>query len=759
MSAKRMICALAAACLLLSTTACSENAGQIRYESGDPAELTGKANVGSNRFTQPADLDSPMSLANMTLEGYEKIAENEKLALYLRQESASIRVVNKENGYIWGALRQDKPDNLNKTWSAFANSIVSIKYYDETGNIIQTGAGHADNACTYHLTEDGVTVDVSFQKAKISLTVRLELRDDHIRFSLDDSSIREEGEFALGQLYFAPFLGSTVGDEIGGYMFVPDGSGALIRFQKPAKYLAGYSDRVYGSDYAIDNLFTVGDLKANRTNDFLKDTETVSMPVYGISHGYDSNALFGYVETGAEYASIFAEPAGIVTDYNYAGACFLYRQVYQQPTGRDGSGIQVVQKNANTINPAVSVYFLAEDTANYTGMAWIYRNILLSQGVLTEGSIPAGTLALDYITADVQKGFLFNSTRELTDPSYIQAAADYLQAQGIGNVQFNLLGWQSGGLNGYNKQSVYSTSQIASFQELSQLRSSLQAHGYDLSLYLAPLTAKDGQVALSSDYGITLSQAIIQIQRDNEEIFLGDTYFLKTDDALKTLKEQVQILHDSGLDSIAIDQLGSMLYGEYLREAETSRAQILKNITDTLQQLAGEQGMTLYDPNAYALRFTTVYRDVPMGSSRYIFETDAVPFLQLVLSGSMTLYAPYANQSFYTDIDVLKCIEYNAYPSFLLTGADSGDLRDTPSEEYFSTCFEDWKESAVSVYQRIDAILSRVHGQQMLSHTALQQGLVQITYSTGSIYVNYNDTDMTWQGIQIPAQSAIYVGA
>ena len=108
---------------------------------------------------------------------------------------------------------------------------------------------------------------------------------------------------------------------------------------------------------------------------------------------------------------------------------------------------------------------------------------------------------------------------------------------------------------------------------------------------------------------------------------------------------------------------------------------------------------------------------------------------------------------------VLKCIEYNAYPSFLLTGGDSKELSGTPSQEYFSTCFDDWKETAVSIYQRIDQVLRNVHGQQMVGHTALQEGIIRVEYSGGGkIYVNYTQQQVKLGSVSVPAMCAVYVG-
>ena len=121
------------------------------------------------------------------------------------------------------------------------------------------------------------------------------------------------------------------------------------------------------------------------------------------------------------------------------------------------------------------------------------------------------------------------------------------------------------------------------------------------------------------------------------------------------------------------------------------------------------------------------------------------------------LYAPYANQSFYTEMDVLKCIEYNAYPSFLLTGSDSKELSGTPSEEYFSTCFDDWKTTAVSIYQQIHQVLQHVHGQPMIGHQVLQEGVVRVDYTGGSVYINYTEEDVTLEEITVGAVDALYV--
>ena len=93
-----------------------------------------------------------------------------------------------------------------------------------------------------------------------------------------------------------------------------------------------------------------------------------------------------------------------------------------------------------------------------------------------------------------------------------------------------------------------------------------------------------------------------------------------------------------------------------------------------------EQSVALSRVNSYLWKYTDEYFDIPTSCSQYLFETDTVPFLQIVLKGSMDYYAPYANQGFYTTESILKMAEYGCYPSFMVTASDNHSLTDTPLE-------------------------------------------------------------------------------
>ena len=68
------------------------------------------------------------------------------------------------------------------------------------------------------------------------------------------NTVKELKNNKLQSVWILPFLGTVKEDTTPGYMFVPDGSGALIRYNKKGTYTSVYDERVYGKDASVDGL-------------------------------------------------------------------------------------------------------------------------------------------------------------------------------------------------------------------------------------------------------------------------------------------------------------------------------------------------------------------------------------------------------------------------------------------------------------------------------------------------------------------------
>jgi hypothetical protein len=133
--------------------------------------------------------------------------------------------------------------------------------------------------------------------------------------------------------------------------------------------------------------------------------------------------------------------------------------------------------------------------------------------------------------------------------------------------------------------------------------------------------------------------------------------------------------------------------------------------------------------------------------TQYLIETDTVPFLQIVLQGQMEMYAPYSNFSFYSTGDVLRMIDYNVYPSFVLTEEPAYLLTDTLSRNYYSTEYELYKDLIQDIYENVNDALSNVINADWVSREVVEPGVVVNTYSNGvEIVINYSDLPVEYEG-------------
>lgn len=708
----------------------------------------------SNRFTRPEIytlVKSPYTTVN-----HRKFTESKKLELWFDEKTTSLRIIDKRSGYIWGDVNisTDAYNEMNETWKNIAISAVMVEYFDERG--ISNVVGSADPSVKREVSNrpNGISLKLNFTELKINFTVDIYLEDDKIVFAVPNKSIKETGNYKLASLVFAPFLGSVPGSEINGYIFVPDGPGALIRFSKPAHYLNWFEKRVYGKDYSIENLASVNDLRSRRSNDFLREEPSVLMPVFGIVHGVKQNAFLGVVTSGMEYTAIISYPSGILSMFNWASAKFIYRQKYLQPTSRSGAGIQVAQEKMNKFDACLEISFLTGKDADYVGMARYYRDHYLLKILGKESKTNTIKARVDHntnsnvpiiltiIASDIEKQVLGHRRLPITKVSEMKDIVSELNKMGVKNVSILVEGWQEGGVHGNKVNSFKLENKIGSIRDLLDFVKYSQNIGYKVFFVDNVTKTTEKQINLKRDVGINLSQSIIYEDRDNRDIWLYRSYFVNINLASNYLLKRAEKIKELGITNIAIREYGNKLYGELKFNKELYRSDALKLVEMTLEKISKNvDNLYLESPNDYTWKFVDGIWETPMNCSQYLFETDTVPFLQIVLSGTIDYFAPYMNNSFFSRNDVLKTIEYGAYPAFIISKLDNYLLKKTPLFDYSSTKYEDWRKYIVETYKEINLALRNVRNSRILDRIIIEPGVVIVVYDNGrGIIVNYKDS-------------------
>lgn len=721
---------------------------QTEDETEFSVPKTSDIEVSTNRHTQPENGSG--AVQSLTTDGYVKTIENDKLEVWFREECNGIRVVDKRSGYVWGTVDGDEVEGLNKNWNKFANAICSIDYFNEKDSEKRISLSDSKIQAKYEWDANTMICDVKSKKLGISFSFTMTLDEDSLSFKMN-GPVEDSDKARIKSLYFVPMFGCTLSDTVDGYMFVPDGCGALIRYKSSKTYISVFEKRIYGLDMGVDSLSVASDLSASRTNDYLVDDQQITIPVYGVVHGAEKNAIMTVVESGEEYASIVATPAGMSTDYNWVTARFDYRQTYTQPSGSGDAGVRIPMDSQNGMTPAIRITFLTGEDADYAGMASCYRQILLNNEVLKEERVDeAMPLRLNVMGSEVKKKFLVNKAEAFTDVEQAEQMAKELADDGIENLTLIFEGWQSGGLNGNSYGTTSFEKKLGNKKDFLNLQEVLKNNGGRMYLQSNPVTATTDQISLILQASTTLSNTYAVFERANVNAMYYQRYVVKQGNVEENLKKLFQKQDDF---SISLDQYGYRLYSDYTRNKEVNRSEALKNA----QNLMNDQkkiNMSMVCPNSYLWNYIDEYFDMPMTNSQYLYETDTVPFLQMVLKGSVDYYAPYANQGSYSQNDILKMVEYGAYPSFLVIGSDNYSMKDTTLEDYYSLNFYDWQDTIVHVYSEVSEALQMVEGAKMIEHSTLSDGVVRVDYDNGvSIYINYNDTVVTVDGLEIPETS------
>ncbi|MDE6167523.1 MAG: hypothetical protein K2G28_03595, partial [Acetatifactor sp.] len=192
------------------------------------------------------------------INGHSLIAENDNYALYMNEEYLSIIVQDKVTGaYMESAVSYDDGKN-NATWSAAMRSALVLTMVYGTTDTQQADLVNDDVTKDITYSSDGFSAKVYWTKYQFGMTLEVKLTEDGVVASIPDESIVEDGkDYFIGTISVYPYMGHTYLDEKEGYMFIPDGNGALIYLNnKEGRFKSGFTGMIYGDDPGFSRVST-----------------------------------------------------------------------------------------------------------------------------------------------------------------------------------------------------------------------------------------------------------------------------------------------------------------------------------------------------------------------------------------------------------------------------------------------------------------------------------------------------------------------
>ncbi|MBX3062204.1 MAG: hypothetical protein KF726_04465 [Anaerolineae bacterium] len=679
---------------------------------------------------------------------YQHVAENDLYALYVDSETLAFKLLDKRSNYLWhsGIDEPIEGDRLNKSWQAFARSGISIEYLDEKAINKRISIANTDHNLTLSTVDQGISAQLEFPGYGIALEVILQLEADGLRVEVPATSIRQDDpKYRLGSIYIYPFLGATRGASTPGYMFIPDGTGSLIHFTDSTKAKNMYYGRYYGPD--------LGMLGIVPYDPDVTSPYPINFPVFGMVHGEGENksAFLSVVEKGAAYGEVQVHPAGVITNFNFLYNTFIYNQSYFQATNRSGAGVTTVQKKTNAFDAVVHYRFLTGGAADYVGMARSYQQYLVAADRLHKETDPNPNIGvrLEFLGGDWEKVLLWYRFVAMTT---IQQMSEILDGLQIPNAQVIYYGWQPLGASTMTPTSLALESSLGSINDLRTIAEKIGAQGGSFSLYLDPQSALWEQSGYSARNDI--AQAITNVSLEGYTRY--PAYYFTLEALKRRYAETASSIASQLNVGLALDSIGSTLYSDFRQDAPLSREEA---ITAYQSLLAGSSlRLSFYHPNDYLFGLAQAYYDMPLGDNGYIYTSEAVPFLPIVLAGYLPYYGGAINFSSNLQEDLLRHVDYGIYPSYFVTYQPTTNMLNTPSYWIYTSSYAQWGDQIRDTYQWMNALLAPVRGQEIVARQAVAQDVYATTYANGKqIIVNYTDQPFVRNGITIAAKDAALV--
>ncbi|HHY83483.1 MAG TPA: hypothetical protein GX505_12535 [Clostridiales bacterium] len=706
--------------------------------------------TGSDDTDRTADIAATSDLAQPAgfagTDRYVKAAETDILVMYYNSAQCAIDIEDKRTGFVWSSSVKDDYYGSPLSGPA-AKNVQSLFHFSVTdfdkAFVVTNIASHGDKQVTERLTDNGLSVDYYFPKYNVGWTVEFWLEGDKFYIDIPQDKIIEDGKHGIVSINMLPCFGASRNDE-DGYIFYPDGSGALMYFKgRNFSLPKQYSFSIYGESRV--------DLDLYHENALL-GLKTAMLPVFGLKRG--ENAFAAILDNGEHDAVINLALSGYIADVNRISAEFRFRKDYFYTTS-DNKVLNIFEKAMIKTQRRMHYQFLAGDDANYSGMANAYRKYLLDEGRISkvidkDDGIPLG---LDLFMGVIEERLLFDKYITMTTFDQAKSILREFIDHGTNNILVNLIGWTQNGYGAYPRH-LPPGRKLGGARKLKSLAEFARSEG--LKLYVqdnfVDAYSKNRKFSKRNDTVLTEARMVIS-NKEQDEFLLNPAISWN-----KFTSSYIPKIENYGVDGISFERFGSLLYHDFHRQYPLTREGTAEYWNRFISETKERLGHAAAEGNAYVLPFVDRLFNIPVSSSGYFFTDESIPFYQMVVHGMIPYSSEPGNLFYDMEIQKLSWVEYGCMPYFELTYENSNLLKYTEYNALFSSQYTDWLETAVSLYKEFNERLGKVWPQNMISHERLSDGVYRVGYENGiKVYINYNDRYSKADGYEIPPRDYLVV--
>jgi len=605
--------------------------------------------------------------------------------------------------------------------------------------------------------------EVDLNRPAFNLTMRFELEGNNMIVSVPFDEINHSPSFLPTGLTIMPFFGAGhVEDE--GYLFVPDGPGALIHFDSGRFGQGVYFNRVFGWDYAI-------------LRDHLIHDNVATYPVFG---SYVNGATFvGIIEQGASYASIRAEAGGPHVGMGGATSPFsavhpVFRLIHGAPMDVIGRSDRpfFIHEYGLAEGESIVIRYVFPTTPGYVGMAVAYREFLQARYPWLNNRVsePVNAMVEFLGAAETRQHILgFPVDRPVALTSFSQAEDMMTQFNDLGweNLHIMMRGAHNDSIDHSVPTSLSLVSQLGNRRAFDSMVNAASSFGFEFYLEGDFVNMRGNSMfngfSGNRDAARQVNRQRVQWNGFSTVYFgelgsanvLADPVILArpafTIDLITNFVDQASRIN---VNNIAFRSIANNLAGDFNEDRHVTREASMHMRAELLYDLRAQgTGIWLNHGFSYAMPFASVITGMPITDQGFGITDTVVPFYQIALHGLIPFAGRPINLAEDHSYHLLRSIESGSSLFFSFMDVSTADLEVTRYRRYFANEFGRWIDVANDLYHNHVSNFGHLYNQLIVDHQLLGQGVTVTVYEDGTrVYVNTTMVDFDNGSVSVPAR-------
>ena len=689
------------------------------------------------------------------------VCENEYWQLIWDNSNKLVSFKDKQTGNVWGQI-PEKALNSDMTLTNSLRSAVYV-YYKEASTLAEKyaysyeGAVQSGNVWVNEI-ENGISVTYDFYDNSFSVTVDYVLNGDAFSTIVDPRKMSDDGVNYITGVSVLPFICGVENDHPTDWMFMPDGSGAVIKPTTIGSMGVEGKMKVYGDDLSVHQYY------------YEAVTQQVKMPVFGSIR--ETGGLVAIISSGAEQSSICWNMGSSSVGFSSVYPFYRLRgySLEKTPNGFGWTALNYIQYfDESVVESAFQVDYraLKSEDANLTGMAEVYREHLEKTHGLIKSSVNETTANYKFVGATDQPDFFLGipTTKlfPLTTTKQVIEITDEINKSIGSDFSVNLVGFGKSGIDeGIVGGGFTVASKLGGFGGYKKLVNHLEKLGVNSYFDFDIISfAKSGagftKGSDSAKAPNKLSLTFGQLNTISHAAYADGYHILARNELSKAANKGVEKLSKVENAGISFNSLASTIYSDY----SYNKYRNVKNMAVDVKEImatAKNKKLTISSASAndYAASVSDILTDCPLTSSKFDFQTYSVPFYQMVFKGYKPMSSISLNITADSKDSLLSCIESGTTPSYTIIANYENELRNSNHTFIWGSVYENQKEAFVNDVKATSKYFNSIKGAEISKYTIVNEYVKITEFDNGAwAVVNYGDTDYESEFGVVKAQSFI----